>query len=82
MSCLLLAQHPFSLRFIYNYSDLKMEGSFPKIVLAPNLRLRLSDSRKINYFTYLLFVIFFTQTKILENKIYTGETRKLRQNTQ
>ena len=32
--------------------------------------------------TYLLFVIFFTQTKILENEIYTEKTRKLRQNTQ
>ena len=31
---------------------------------------------------YLLFVIFFTQTKFLENKIYTKKTRKLRQNTQ
>ena len=39
-----------NIRFLwdsYNYSDLKMEGSFPKIVLAPNLRLQLSDSRKI-----------------------------------
>ena len=31
---------------------------------------------------YLLFVIFFTQTKFLENKIYNEKTRKLRQNTQ
>merc|ERR1711928_168245 len=31
---------------------------------------------------YLLFVIFFTQAKFFENKIYTEETRKLRQNTQ
>ena len=31
---------------------------------------------------YLIFVVFFTQTKFLENKIYTKKTRKLRQNTQ
>ena len=31
---------------------------------------------------YLIFVIFFTQAKFLENKIYTEKTRKLRQNTQ
>jgi len=31
---------------------------------------------------YLIFVIFFTRTKFLENKIYTEKTRKLRQNTQ
>ena len=28
---------------------------------------------------YLIFVIFFTQAKFLENKIYTEKTRKLRQ---
>merc|ERR1712155_17756 len=32
--------------------------------------------------SYLIFVIFFTRTKFLENKIYTEKTRKLRQNTQ
>ena len=31
---------------------------------------------------YLIFVIFFTRTKFLENKIYTEKMRKLRQNTQ
>ena len=31
---------------------------------------------------YLIFVIFFTRTKFLENKIYTEKKRKLRQNTQ
>ena len=31
---------------------------------------------------YLIFVIFFTQSKFLENKIYTKKTRTLRQNTQ
>ena len=31
---------------------------------------------------YLIFVIFFTQAKFLENKIYTEKTRKLWQNTQ
>ena len=31
---------------------------------------------------YLIFVIFFTQAKFLENKIYTEKTRKLQQNTQ
>ena len=32
--------------------------------------------------TYLIFVIFFTRAKFLENKIYTEKTRKLRKNTQ
>ena len=32
--------------------------------------------------TYLIFVIFFTRAKFLENIIYTEKTRKLRQNTQ
>ena len=32
--------------------------------------------------SYLIFVIFFTRAKFLENKIYTEKTRKLRQNTQ
>ena len=31
---------------------------------------------------YLIFVIFFTRAKFLENKIYTEKARKLRQNTQ
>jgi len=31
---------------------------------------------------YLIFAIFFTRAKFLENKIYTKKTRKLRQNTQ
>ena len=31
---------------------------------------------------YLIFVIFFTRAKFLENKIYTEKMRKLRQNTQ
>ena len=31
---------------------------------------------------YLIFVIFFTRAKFLENKIYTEKTRKLQQNTQ
>ena len=30
----------------------------------------------------LIFVIYFTREKILEKKIYTEKTRKLRQNTQ
>ena len=34
------------------------------------------------YLPYLIFVIFFTRVKFLENKIYTEKTRKLRQNTQ
>ena len=32
--------------------------------------------------SYLIFVIFLTRAKFLENKIYTEKTRKLRQNTQ
>ena len=31
---------------------------------------------------YLIFVIFFTRAKFLQNKIYTEKTRKLRQNTE
>ena len=31
---------------------------------------------------YLIFVIFFTRAKFLENKIYSEKMRKLRQNTQ
>ena len=31
---------------------------------------------------YLIFVIFYTRAKYLENKIYIEKTRKLRQNTQ
>ena len=31
---------------------------------------------------YLIFVVFFTRTKFLKNKIYTEKTRKLQQNTQ
>ena len=37
---------------------------------------------KDNGQTYLIFVVFFTRTKFLENKIYTEKTRKLQQNTQ
>ena len=37
---------------------------------------------ELNPRAYLIFVIFFTRTKFLENKIYTEKTRKLRQNTQ
>ena len=37
---------------------------------------------KTNTSSYLIFVIFFTRAKFLENKIYTKKTRKLRQNTQ
>ena len=32
--------------------------------------------------SYLIFVIFFTRAKFLENKIYTEKACKLRQNTQ
>ena len=38
--------------------------------------------KEIQVEAYLIFVIFFTQAKFLENKIYTEKTRKLRQNTQ
>ena len=41
-----------------------------------------SYQRVINTVPYLIFVIFFTLAKFLENKIYTEKTRKLRQNTQ
>ena len=36
----------------------------------------------VTLFSYLIFVISFTQAKFLENKIYTKKTRKLGQNTQ
>ena len=45
-------------------------------------RLAIIRLRFDKHHTYLIFVIFFTRTKFLENKIYTEETRKLRQNTQ
>ena len=35
----------------------------------------------VTILAYLIFVIFFTRAKFLENKIYTEKTRKLRQNT-
>ena len=41
----------------------------------------LPEIKDIKY-SYLFFLIFFTQTKFLENKIYTEKTRKLRQITQ
>ena len=34
------------------------------------------------FLAYLIFVIFFTEAKFLENKIYTKKKHKLRQNTQ
>ncbi len=49
-----------------------MSVSWPKLVIFSTV---LSQS-------YLIFVIFFTRAKFLENKIYTEKTRKLRQNTQ
>ena len=39
-------------------------------------------SRWSRSYSYLIFVIFFTQAKFLENKIYTEKKHKLRQNTQ
>ena len=38
--------------------------------------------RTLKVYPYLIFVIFFTRAKFLENKIYTEKTRTLRQNTQ
>merc|ERR1719350_2437524 len=40
------------------------------------------EQKYVGMNSYLIFVIFFTRTKFLENKIYTKKTRKLRQNTQ
>ena len=37
---------------------------------------------KVQVFSYLIFVIFFTRAKFLESKIYTEKPRKIRQNTQ
>ena len=42
----------------------------------------MSKANSAHTSSYLIFVIFFTRTKFLENKIYTEKTRKLRQNTQ
>ena len=41
----------------------------------------IEDNKQTSY-PYLIFVIFLTRAKFLENKIYTEKTRKLRQNTQ
>ena len=40
----------------------------------------IEDNKQTSY-PYLIFVIFLTRAKFLENKIYTEKTRKLRQNT-
>ena len=40
------------------------------------------EQNMVMVMAYLIFVVFFTRTKFLENKIYTEKTRKLRQNTQ
>ena len=43
------------------------------------------SAQQVKYYSftsYLIFVIFFTRAKFLENKIYTEKMRKLRQNTQ
>ena len=42
----------------------------------------LGSFQQSSLMTYLIFVIFFTRAKFLENKIYTEKRRKLRQNTQ
>ena len=41
----------------------------------------MNTGNQMNTAPYLVFVIFFTQAKFLENKIYTKKMRKLRQNT-
>ena len=40
------------------------------------------EEEEEDLYAYLIFVIFFTRAKFLENKIYTKKTRKLQQNTQ
>ena len=50
--------------------------------LGPKLSLATLFFLNHNLSPYLIFVIFFTQAKFLENKIYTEKTHKLRQNTQ
>ena len=50
------------------------------IVIAQQLKFHRCYALVVN--PYLIFVVFFTRTKFLENKIYTEKTRKLRQNTQ
>ena len=46
------------------------------------IRLRKNQFQHQVRWAYLIFVIFFTLAKFLENKIYTEKTRILRQNTQ
>ena len=52
------------------------------ITTSPTLPAIPGRSSVRDFDAYLIFVIFFTQAKLLENRIYTEKTRKLRQNTQ
>ena len=79
-------------------SDIAYLENFPiskmklKICMAPcnltGFQQEMKEMHQKFYFkvsidiSYLIFVIFFTQAKFLENKIYTEKTHKLRQNTQ
>ena len=67
---------------VYDNGPPAMEvGTTHKYELKDKDRFRLTARPKL-YNTYLIFVIFFTRAKFLENKIYTQKTRKLLQNTQ
>jgi len=55
-----------------------LESPTEDTILAASLKYYIQN----NLGAYLIFVIFFTRAKFLENKIYTEKTRKLRQNTQ
>ena len=59
-----------------------LAGHYPDMVNAVVDRCVASSLVSIAWFAYLIFVIFFTQAKFLETKIYTKKTHKLGQNTQ
>ena len=69
---------------IINMDITSMQGESIFIILIQILIRFLSLFRSKPCITkaYLIFVIFFTRAKFLENEIYTEKMRKLRQNTQ
>ena len=64
--------------FLESQQSLFMWGRLPRKVFDRGSE-RAKDSQRRPFLPYLIFVIFFTQAKFLENKIYTEKTRKLRQ---
>ena len=64
-----------TLAFLIQKTNLTLEDAIVQVAHH-------TDFETFHCDTYLIFVIFFTQAKFLENEIYTEKTRKLRQNTQ